>query len=243
MIVRDRDRSFVRHDENQRLTRTARVERQGRGTALAFTGRDGSQIFSEVDAEGRALRRYRRTPDGRETTFFDDRRFYGAGLAAGLASFVDLPPLEGSRSQYIVDYSAASDEDIYQTLMAEPIEALERDYSLEEIRLGYWLRERMPRVDLVDINFETGSWEIAPSQYGKLERLARVINRLLGRHPDEVFLIEGHADVLDDEVDNLTLSDRRAEAVEIHPVPDVCCAWRKSCDPGVWQPIPQGRGW
>jgi hypothetical protein len=71
----------------------------------------------------------------------------------------------------------------------------------------------MRSVELLDINFEAGSWEIAPDQYPKLERLARAMNRILQERPDEVFFIEGHTDVLDSDVDNLTLSDRRAEAM------------------------------
>ena len=128
---------------------------------------------------------------------------------------MDLPPpvIDNSQEQYIVDYSTASEDDLYAALIAPPVEALERDYSLEAIRLGFWLRERMRRVDLPDINFEFGSWEIAPDQYPKLERLARVIKRILDRRPDEVFLVEGHTDVVDSDIDNLTLSDRRAEAV------------------------------
>jgi len=75
------------------------------------------------------------------------------------------------------------------------------------------LRERMRRVDLDDINFEFGSWEITPDQMPKLERLASVIKRVLDRQPNEVFLIEGHTDAVGSEEDNLSLSDRRAEAV------------------------------
>ena len=93
------------------------------------------------------------------------------------------------------------------------MEPLPRSYALEEIRQGFQLRERMRRVELTDIAFEPGSWEIAPSQYPKLERLARAINRVVQQRPDEVFLIEGHTDALDSDIDNLTLSDRRAEAV------------------------------
>ena len=37
----------------------------------------------------------------------------------------------------------------------------------------------------------------------------------IGRRPDEVFLIEGHTDAVGSEIDNLTLSDRRAEEVAI----------------------------
>ena len=217
-IVKDRNRATIRHDENQRLARggrSGRTERRGDLTALSFASRDGSQVVSEVNDEGRALRRYKRMRDGREIMLFDDRRFYGAGLVGLLASFVDLPPpaIDIPPEQYIVDYGSASEEAIYDALIAQPIEPLPRAYALEEVRQGYWLRERMRRVELQDINFEPGSWEIAPDQYPKLERLARVINRILERNSLEVFLIEGHTDALDSDIDNLTLSDRRAEAV------------------------------
>jgi outer membrane protein OmpA-like peptidoglycan-associated protein len=47
----------------------------------------------------------------------------------------------------------------------------------------------------------------------KLERLARAIKRFLDRRPDEILFIEGYTDAVGSEEDNLTLSDRRAEAV------------------------------
>ena len=90
---------------------------------------------------------------------------------------------------------------------------LERPYSLEEIRYSRPLREYMRRIDLDTVNFEFGSFEVAPDQYPKLERLARIIERMLQRNEAEVFLIEGHTDAVGSDEDNLTLSDRRAEAV------------------------------
>ena len=214
-IIRQNQHAFIRHDDNQRLARmvrAAQTARRGDTTALSFSSRNGARVFSEVDKEGHALRRYRRGRDGREIVLFDDRPFYAAGLGA---SFVDLSPpvYELPPEQYVIDYSTASEDEIYTALTAPPIEPLARSYALEEIRQGYQLRERMRRIELVDINFEAGSWEIAPEQYPKLERLARALNHILQEHPDEVFLIEGHADVLDSDIDNLTLSDRRAEAV------------------------------
>src|SRR5262249_16344878 len=151
-----------------------------------------SRVFSEVNAEGRAMRRYRRTRDGREVTLFDDRRFYRPDLVALSAPFIDLEPpaIDIPHEQYDIDYGAASEEDVYQALIAPPVDPLERSYALEEIRQGYQLRARMRSVELFDINFEAGSWEIAPDQYPKLERLAHALNRILQDHPDEVFLIE-----------------------------------------------------
>jgi OOP family OmpA-OmpF porin len=107
----------------------------------------------------------------------------------------------------------ASDDDLYETLSAPPVDRLERSYSLEEVRYNYELRERMRRIDLDAITFAFGAFEVAPDEYPKLERLARVILRVLERNPDQVFLVEGHTDAVGSDVDNLSLSDRRAEAV------------------------------
>jgi outer membrane protein OmpA-like peptidoglycan-associated protein len=114
-----------------------------------------------------------------------------------------------------VDYDRASPEDIYDALNAPPIESLERGYSLDEVRRSYPVLERMRRVDLDTINFEFGSWDVERDQFNKLERIADAIRRILDRSPDEVFLIEGHTDAVGSDVDNLSLSDRRAETVAV----------------------------
>jgi outer membrane protein OmpA-like peptidoglycan-associated protein len=41
------------------------------------------------------------------------------------------------------------------------------------------------------------------------------MNRAIAANPSEVFLIEGHTDAVGSEIDNLSLSDRRAEAVAL----------------------------
>jgi len=82
-------------------------------------------------------------------------------------------------------------------------------------RYSVALRERMPRIDLNTVNFDTGSWELTVSQIEKLAALAESLNRAIDRNPREVFLIEGHTDAVGNDVDNLSLSDRRAESVAI----------------------------
>jgi outer membrane protein OmpA-like peptidoglycan-associated protein len=179
------------------------------------------RVVTVVDANGRLLRRYRRDRDGRERNIIDNRRFYrnlavGVGVGVGIGIIaLNLPPprITIPRERYIVDYERASDDDIEEALSASPIEPLERAYSLEEIRDNYELRARMRRVDLDTISFEFGSWEVPPDQYYRLERLARVMLRILDRNPEEVFMIEGHTDAVGSDVDNLSLSDRRAATV------------------------------
>jgi hypothetical protein len=77
---------------------------------------------------------------------------------------VDLPPIvvRIPRERYVVDYSRASDDDLYDAIAAEPLEPLSRRYSLEEVRWSYPLRERMRRVDLDDLNRRVALRRITP---------------------------------------------------------------------------------
>jgi outer membrane protein OmpA-like peptidoglycan-associated protein len=73
----------------------------------------------------------------------------------------------------------------------------------------------MRRIDLDVINFGFGAWDVAPGQYPALARIAKAMNRVIERNPNEMFLIEGHTDAVGSDDDNLSLSDRRAETVAI----------------------------
>lgn len=224
-IVRQGGRTIITRNESatfRALAPGAKSSRRGDGiTETVFTRRDGTRVISETDRSGRLLRRYRRGPDGRVFNLVDNRRFYrnvaiglGAAALATVAIVALSPPAHAiPRREYIVDYAEASDEEIYAALTAPPVEHLERRYSLDEIRYSPSLRDRVRRVDLDNINFEFGSFEITPDQFPKLERMARALLRAIEANPAEVFLIEGHTDAVGEEEDNLSLSDRRAEAV------------------------------
>ncbi|MGE8942287.1 OmpA family protein [Leptospira interrogans] len=220
MIVREQGRNIIRHNEGERFGRKfqdRRVERRNDGvTVTTYIGAGGIHIVSEADSHGRLLRRYRRGNDGRMIVLIDNRRYHRPGVGGiFLGGFVDLRPpvIRIPRERYIVDYEDASYDDVYDALADGPIDSLERRYSLDEIRQTQYLRDRVRRVDLDSVNFEFGSWEVPPGQYGRLERVARAINRVLDRDPDAIFMVEGHTDAVGSDEDNLTLSDRRAESV------------------------------
>ena len=127
---------------------------------------------------------------------------------------MSLPPpvIHMPRDRYIVEADRAPPALIYDTLMAPPVDRIERAYTLDEVRYSPMVRARMPSIDLDTINFETGSWEIPPDQAAKLQVIADGLNRAISRNPREVFLIEGHTDAVGNDVDNLSLSDRRAQS-------------------------------
>ncbi|SFV36749.1 OmpA family protein [Hyphomicrobium facile] len=235
-IIKENNRMVIQHDETERLRRVApnaRFEKGQGGSNVSIIDRPGGyRVYSETDSNGQLLRRYRRGPDGRDVIIIDNRRRHGNGFGKGVAtgvgigigvvagaailnSILDVPPprVRIPRDKYIVDYGRASDDDVYEALSAPPVDDYDDRYTLDEIRATSYLRDRMRRIDLDDITFEFGSWDVDPSQYRKLERIARGMNRIIDRNPNEVFMIEGYTDAVGSEEDNLSLSDRRAESV------------------------------
>jgi outer membrane protein OmpA-like peptidoglycan-associated protein len=221
-IVREGTTTIIRHDENERfrLWGAPRMERRG-AEQFAYIARPGGyQIVNVTDANGRLLRRMRRGPDGREVIIIDNRGpglgvGLGVGLAAGVILGLAAPAILIPREQYIVDVSAAPPAMLYETLEAPPLVAIERPYSLDEIRYNVALRDRMRRVDIDSITFDTGSWEVTPEQQERLQAVAGAIQQVLSQNPNEVFMVEGHTDAVGNDVDNLSLSDRRAESVAV----------------------------
>jgi outer membrane protein OmpA-like peptidoglycan-associated protein len=186
-----------------------RVERRGEENYSIIVRPDGDQIVTVTDDDGRLVRRFRRERDGREYVLIDNRMPRGGYVVLNLPPpFIGIP-----QDQYIVDTGVAPQPLIYQTLSAPPLVAIERPYSLDEIRYNVALRDRMRRIDVDTINFDFGSWEVAPDQVTRLDLIARAIKDIVARNPNEVFLIEGHTDAVGADVDNLSLSDRRAETV------------------------------
>ena len=217
VIIQQAGQTIIRHNEDDRFrwqAQNVHIERRGADTVMVFERPDSSRIYTVSDESGRLLRRYRRLPDGREIIIIDNRY---SGPPSPLGYFVDLPPpvIRIPRERYIVEDEYAQPDDIYYALWAAPVDYIDRPYTLDEVRYSLPLRERMPRVDLNTVTFETGSWEIGPDQIDRLAVIADGMNRAIAANPSEVFLIEGHTDAVGSDVDNLSLSDRRAESVAL----------------------------
>jgi OmpA-OmpF porin, OOP family len=215
IIIRDPGgQQYVRHNEVDRFRYGARdiqTQTVGGETRTVVIRPDGTQVITVVGRDGQLMRRIRRDQRGREIIIIDnsyrDPRG-GGGFYVNLAPPVVRIPY----NRYIVDAEEASPELLYETMMAPPVERIERRYSLDEIRYSPTVRQRMPSIDVNTINFELGSWEIPPDQAAKLQAIADGLNRAIQENPRAVFLIEGHTDAVGNDVDNLSLSDRRAES-------------------------------
>jgi outer membrane protein OmpA-like peptidoglycan-associated protein len=214
IVVDPSGQSFIRHNEDERFrygARDIRTEQVGAETRTIVIRPDGSQIITVVGRDGQLLRRVRRDREGREIIIIDNS--YRDPRDAG-GFYVDLPPpvIRIPYDRYIVEADVAPPELIYDTMEAPPVDRIERRYSLDEIRYSPSVRQLMPSIDVNSINFESGSWEIPPDQAAKLQSIADGLNRAIQRNPREVFLIEGHTDATGNDVDNLSLSDRRAQS-------------------------------
>ncbi|MDN3626320.1 OmpA family protein, partial [Methylobacterium isbiliense] len=216
VIVREGDRTYIRHDETERfreLDRSARIERRGADTVTIIDRPGGVQIVTVVDEDGRLLRRSRRARDGREVVLIDNT--YEGRPRGYSRDVVVLPPpdIRIPRERYVVEADRADEGLIYEALTAPPVAPVERRYTLDEVRYSPTLRARMRSVDLDTITFDTGSWLISSDQAKRLSVIAEAIAKAVQRNPQEVFLIEGHTDAVGSDVDNLSLSDRRAQEV------------------------------
>ncbi|MCK1719780.1 OmpA family protein, partial [Bradyrhizobium sp. 141] len=215
IIVRDPGgQAYVRGNDLYRFrygARDIRTDTVGGETRTVVVRPDGSEVITLVGADGSLRRRIRRDPGGREIIIIDNT--YRDPRAVG-GFYVDVPPpvVNIPYDRYIVDAQEASPDVIYQTMVAPPVQRIDRRYSLDEIRYSPNVRMQMPSIDVNTINFETGSWTIPPDQAARLQAIADGLNRAIQANPRAVFLIEGHTDAVGNEVDNLSLSDRRAQS-------------------------------
>ncbi|WP_238483843.1 OmpA family protein [Pinisolibacter aquiterrae] len=214
VIIRDDRGLHLRHDESERfrgLDGEMTTERRGGEIYQVWRRPDGVRIVTVTDEDGRLLRRIRRWPDGRDEILIDNAR--RPRPARWSDEIVILPPPPPTHRRVYIETERADETEIYDLLAAEPLAPLPRRYSLDEIRVSRDLRAYMPAVDVDTITFASGSWEVEPGQVARLAAVAKSIQRILANSPDEIFLVEGHTDAVGSDIDNLSLSDRRATAV------------------------------
>lgn len=216
VIVREGDRLYVRHDEMARFRefgRDVRVQQRGDDYYQTVERPDGVRIITVTDRNGELIRRIRQMPDGREYILVDNAVGPRPRHFSDEVIVVPPPRIEIPEDRYVVDAGDTEETTIYETLTAPPVQPLPRRYTLDQVRYSRDLRSYMPSVDLNTITFSTGSWAIEDSEVSRLQVIANAINRAIQANPNEVYLIEGHTDAVGNPVDNLSLSDRRAQAV------------------------------
>jgi outer membrane protein OmpA-like peptidoglycan-associated protein len=220
IIVQSGDEAVIRHDDRARFDRdgrdiTDRPTRDG-GREVIVETRDGGRVRTVYDRNGMMVLRERLDDDGRRYVLFDNRG-YGPGPVdePGWQPIVRLPPprIDMPRDRYRVEMRSAPPRYVEEALTAPPLVEVQPQYTLDQVIYSPDLRARVRSVDLDSVTFSTGAWTIERSEIPSLEAVARGIDAALRRNPNEVFLVEGYTDAVGSVVDNLSLSDRRAEAV------------------------------
>jgi outer membrane protein OmpA-like peptidoglycan-associated protein len=189
---------------------------------------NGVEIVTIKDEDGNLIRRVRRE-NGRETVLIDNRRAWERGGrwdrdrgwrdrdrdGFQIDFYLDLPPVVVGipRDQYIIEADQGSYEEYEEAFDAPPLIETERPYSLQEVTQNVRLRERVRSVDLNTVTFATSEWQVSDDQVPLLEDIARAMLAVIEQNPNAVYLIEGHTDAVGSALDNLSLSDRRAEEV------------------------------
>ena len=143
VIVKQDNRIIIQHDDCGALQRgcvTRRTERRPDGVVETFYVRpDGFRVVTEVDAQwtlvpplSAADPMAAKTPSSTTAASCGTRRsVIGVGaVVAAIALNLPPPAVAIPRERYIVDYERASDDDLYETLSAPPVDRLERAYSL-----------------------------------------------------------------------------------------------------------------
>lgn len=222
-IIQRGDQYIVYSDETERFREDGSVVRteqlaDGR-SRTTVTRPNGIEVVTLRDDAGFIIKRTRYLPNGDEVVLIDNTFVPEEYLVAEapLVFEEELPPLRLTipREEYIVETRQATPQQIETAFLAPPVEEVERAYTLREVRESERLREKVRRVDLDTITFDTGSAQVSLNQAATLEEIGETLNSIIEANPDEVFLVEGHTDAVGSDLFNLTLSDRRAESVAV----------------------------
>ncbi|MFC3628462.1 OmpA family protein [Paracoccus angustae] len=167
------------------------------------TRADGSRVVTIRDADLRVLRRTLISPDGTQTRLIDD---------TAEVEPVDIATLPAPAPVY--DSGVADDEAALREALRREVD-IDRRFTLGQIRSIPEVRSLVAPVNIDAITFDSGSAAISPDQARQLSTLGGVIQDAIAENPREVFLIEGHTDLVGSDAANLALSDRRAESVAL----------------------------
>jgi outer membrane protein OmpA-like peptidoglycan-associated protein len=106
------------------------------------------------------------------------------------------------------------DEELEDVLVAPPRQRIDRRYTVEEVEASPTLREALPRIEIDTVHFGFNEAFVRAEEVANLDRLGEIMERILGKHPREIFLIEGHTDAVGSDASNQALSRQRAAAIK-----------------------------
>ncbi|MDE2446201.1 MAG: OmpA family protein [Alphaproteobacteria bacterium] len=189
------------------------------------------QIFGDAQTNSAydpTYRNYWRATADRDRAFLrrrmiEERYRREAALAeAAAADTIDVqvepdyvPARHPSRDVFAAEIDGREMQDV---LEAPPVRrngaSFNRRYKLDEIASNPQIRQSVSRIEIDTIRFGYNEGFIRDEQVGNLDAIAAIIERIVKKYPNEVFLIEGHTDAPGSPAYNLKLSKLRAESVK-----------------------------
>ena len=109
------------------------------------------------------------------------------------------------------------DQEMEDVLVAPPRRTnfnLQQRYKVDEIAVQPKLRDSISRIEIDTIRFGYNEAFIRDEQVGNLDGIAAIIEKIVKKYPNEVFLIEGHTDAPGSAAYNAKLSKLRAESIK-----------------------------
>ncbi|MFN0193030.1 MAG: OmpA family protein [Aestuariivirga sp.] len=205
VILNDRRRSDELEDEE--LRRRIAVYRDAyRDERYEDDDRD---FYEETLERDRDLLRRR---------LIDERRRRAAQLEIRGKNFdidigLEFEPSAPRRPRYVFAQEA-EDSELEDILAAPPARKIERKYSIDDIEAEPEIREAMPAIEIDNVRFGFNESFVREEEVGNLDRIAEIMERIIAKRPQEIFMVEGHTDAVGSDEYNLKLSRERSAAIK-----------------------------
>jgi outer membrane protein OmpA-like peptidoglycan-associated protein len=115
-------------------------------------------------------------------------------------------------------FAAEIDDAEMEDVLVEPPRdfngGINRRYKVDEIAVQPKLRNSISRIEIDTIRFGYNEAFMRDEQVGNLDGIAAIIEKIVKKYPNEVFLIEGHTDAPGSAAYNTKLSKLRAESIK-----------------------------
>jgi outer membrane protein OmpA-like peptidoglycan-associated protein len=115
-------------------------------------------------------------------------------------------------------FAAEIDDAEMEDVLIEPPRdfngGINRRYKVDEIAVQPKLRNSISRIEIDTIRFGYNEAFMRDEQVGNLDGIASIIEKIVRKYPNEVFLIEGHTDAPGSAAYNTKLSKLRAESIK-----------------------------
>ena len=124
------------------------------------------------------------------------------------------PSRRPRRDVFAAEIDDAEMEDVLVAPPRRSDAGLQQRYKVEEIAVQPKLRDSISRIEIDTIRFGYNEAFIRDEQVGNLDGIAAIIEKIVKKYPNEVFLIEGHTDAPGSAAYNAKLSKLRAESIK-----------------------------